>query len=42
MSYEIVRKAIRIINFNDDNVQVSNHFTQSKILEFEDFVHYEI
>ena len=33
-------KAIRLINFKDNNTQVSNLFAQSKILKFEDFVHY--
>ena len=33
-------KAIRLTNFKDNNTQVSNLFAQSKILKFEDFVHY--
>ena len=33
-------KAIRIISFKNNNAQLSNRFTQSKILKFEDFVHY--
>ena len=33
-------KAIRLINFKDNNAQVSNLFAQSKILKFKDFVHY--
>ena len=34
-------KAIRLINFKDNNTQVSNRFAQSKILKFKDFVHYQ-
>ena len=37
---KLQEKAIRIINFKDNNAQVSNIFAQSKILTFEDFVHY--
>ena len=37
---KLQEKAIRIINFTDNNAQVSNIFAQSKILKFEDFVHY--
>ena len=32
-------KAIRTINFKDNNAEVSNLFGQSKILKIEDFVH---
>ena len=32
-------KAIRMINFKDNNAQVSNLFAQSKFLKFQDFVH---
>ena len=37
---KLQEKAIRIINFTDNNAQVSNIFAQSKILKFEDFVHH--
>ena len=37
---KLQEKAIRLINFKDNNNQVSNLFAQNKILEFEDFVHY--
>ena len=37
---KLQEKAIRIINFKDNNAQVSNIFAQSNILKFEDFVHY--
>ena len=37
---KLQEKAIRLINFKDNNTQVSNLFAQSKILKFEDFVHY--
>ena len=37
---KLQEKAIRIINFKDNNAQVSNILAQSKILKFEDFVHY--
>ena len=36
---KLQEKAIRLINFKD-NAQVSNLFAQSKVLKFEDFVHY--
>ena len=36
---ELQEKAIRLINFKDNNAQVSNLFAQSKILRFEYFVH---
>ena len=37
---KLQEKAVRLINFKDNNTQVSNFFTQSNILKFEDFVHY--
>ena len=37
---KLQEKAIRIINFKDNNAQVSNIFAQSNILKFEDCVHY--
>ena len=37
---KLQEKAIRLINFKDNNAQVNNLFAQSKILKFEDFVHY--
>ena len=37
---KLQEKAIRLINFKDNNVQVSNVFAQSKILKFLDSVHY--
>ena len=36
---KLQEKAIRLINFKD-NAQVSKLFAQSKVLKFEDFVHY--
>ena len=30
----------KAINFKDDNAQVSNAFAQSKLLRFENFLHY--
>ena len=37
---ELQEKATRLINFKDNNAQVSNLFAQSKILRFEDFALY--
>ena len=37
---KLQEKAIRLINFKDNNAQVDNIFAQSKILKFEDFAHY--
>ena len=37
---KLQEKAIRIINFKNNSAQVNNLFAQSKILTFEDFVHY--
>ena len=37
---KLQEKVIRLINFKDNNAQVNNLFAQSKILKFEDFVHY--
>ena len=37
---KLQEKAIRLINFKDNNAQVNNIFAQSKILKFEDFAHY--
>ena len=37
---KLQEKAIRVINFKDNNAQVSNLFAQSKILKFQDFVPY--
>ena len=37
---KLQEKAIRIINVKDNNATVSKLFAQSKILKFEDFVHY--
>ena len=37
---KLQEKAIRLINFKDNNAQVRNLFAQSEILKFEDFVHY--
>ena len=36
---KLKEKATRLINFKDDNAQVSSLFAQKKILKFEDFVH---
>ena len=37
---KLQEKAIILINFKNNNAQVSNLFAQSKILKFEYFEHY--
>ena len=37
---KLQEKEIRLINFKDNNAQVSNLLAQSRILKFDDFVHY--